>query len=76
MRTPLVVMAVLGVLLLGIDLAFGEGGGGSPGAREPTTAPVATIARRVEGLGDLRYDRIPVPPRVTGAQARRDGHED
>jgi hypothetical protein len=76
MRTPLVVIAVLGVLLLGIDLAFGEGGGGSPGAREPATAPVATIARRVEGLRDLRYHRIPVPQRVTGAQARRDGLED
>ncbi len=76
MRTPLVVIAVLGVLLLGIDLAFGEGGDGSPGAREPATAPVATIARRVEGLRDLRYRRIPVPQRVTGAQARRDGLKD
>jgi hypothetical protein len=76
MRTPLVVMAVLGVLLLGIDMAFGEGGGKSSGAREPATAPVATIARRVEGLRDLRYRRIPVPQRVTGAQARRDGLED
>jgi hypothetical protein len=76
MRTPLVVMAVLGVLLLGIDLAFGEGGGGSSATREPATAPVATIAHRVEGLRDLRYRRVPVPQRVTGAQARRDGLRD
>ncbi|HEX4692580.1 MAG TPA: hypothetical protein VH276_17910, partial [Solirubrobacteraceae bacterium] len=76
MRTPLVVMAVLGVLLLGIDLGFGEGGGGASAAREPATAPVATIAHRVEGLRDLRYRRVPVPQRVTGAQARRDGLRD
>jgi hypothetical protein len=75
MRTPLVIMAVLGVLLLGIDLAFGEGGG-APAQRGPAVAPVATIARRVEGLRDLRYRRIPVPKRVTGAQARRDGLAD
>jgi hypothetical protein len=77
MRTPLVVMAVLGVVLLGIDLAFGEGGTSrSPQSREPATAPVATIARRVEALRDLRYRRIPLPQRVSGAQARRDGLTD
>ena len=37
---------------------------------------MATIARRVEGLRDLRYRRIPVPQRVTAAQARRDGLKD
>jgi hypothetical protein len=67
---------VLGVLLLGIDLAFGEGGDATRAQREPATASVATIARRVEGLRDLRYHRIPVPQRVTGAQARRDGLSD
>jgi hypothetical protein len=77
MRTPLVVMAVLGVALLGLDLAFGESGGSpSPRSREPAPAPVATIAHRVEALRRLRYRRIPVPQRVSGAQARRDGLAD
>jgi hypothetical protein len=76
MRTPLVVMVVLGVVLLGIDLAFGEGSSPPPRSGEPAPAAVATIARRVEDLRDLRYRRIPAPQRVSGAQARRDGLTD
>jgi hypothetical protein len=76
MRTPLAIMVVLALALLGLDLAFGEGGdgGGSSATRAP--APVATIARRVEVLRDLRYRRLPVPQRVSAAQARRDGLSD
>jgi hypothetical protein len=75
MRTPLVIMAVLALALLGLDTAFGGGGDGGAAAG-PATAPVSTIARRVEALRDLRYDRLPVPQRVSGDQARRDGLSD
>src|SRR5690349_88291 len=74
MRTPLVVIAVLGVVLLGISIATGSGSSAAP--REPATTPVATIARRVQTLRDLRYRHIPVPERVTPARARADGLED
>ncbi len=47
------------------------------GYQSPTTGTsVATIAKRVEALRGLRYDSLPKPTRVTGAQARRDGLAD
>jgi hypothetical protein len=73
MRTPLTVIAVLIVVLLGISLAVGEDDG------DPAGQPVAsvdTIARRVEGLRDLRFKQIPKPLEVDTAQARREGLED
>lgn len=81
MRIPLVVMAVLVVGLVGLDAALGHGSGGGAAVaggatREPPTAPVAVIARRVERLRGLRYVRLPRPQRVAPAQARADGVRD
>lgn len=44
--------------------------------RRDGPASVATIARRVEALRDLRYGSLPTPQRVNGAEARRDGLAD
>src|SRR5439155_20546002 len=74
MRTPLVVMAVLFVALLGLDAAFG--GGKSAERAGPRVAPVPVIARRVEAIRGLRYARLPRAQAVTPAQARRDGLAD
>jgi len=81
MRTPLTIMAVLAVLLLGLSALTGGGGGppasgtGAPAA-EGAPAPVGEIARRVERLRDLRFRSIPRPVSVTPEQARREGLED
>ena len=37
---------------------------------------VTTLARRVEALRDLRFRTLPVPVRVSGEVARREGLED
>jgi hypothetical protein len=80
MDTPFTVALVLLVLLLGVGFAFdggdaASGGKPRPPAAEPT-APVATIARRVEQIRGLHFKRPPVPAEVSPAQAQRDGLED
>jgi hypothetical protein len=77
MDTPTAVILVLLVALLGL-WGLTEGGSGSPeGAAAPVrTAPVSVIARRVEALRDLRFERVPEPVAVTPEQARREGLRD
>jgi hypothetical protein len=67
-RTPFVIIAVLVVVLVALDAAFGGGT-----ARPERLTPVADIAHRVEALRGLRYVRIPRPAAVSPAEARRDG---
>src|SRR5215210_61455 len=78
MRTPLTIIAVLGLLLLGLSvLTSGEGAEPSPAPAAPSRpAPVAQIARRVEALRGLRFRSLPRPVSVTPEQARREGLED
>jgi len=73
MRTPFVVMAVLGAALLGL-WALTDSGAQPPAP--VATAPVAVIAKRVEAIRGLRFDRVPEPVAVTPGQARREGLED
>jgi hypothetical protein len=72
MRTPLIVIAVLAVALLGLwAVAGGEDEDAPAAASRP--APVRVIAARVEELRDLRFERVPRPVPVTPAQAQREG---
>ncbi len=70
MRTPYVVMAVLFAGLLGLWFLTEED---EPPA--PEAASVDVIARRVEALRQLRFERLPEPVEVTPEQARREGLE-
>ncbi|MGH2948984.1 MAG: hypothetical protein ACRDPC_22485, partial [Solirubrobacteraceae bacterium] len=70
MRTPLTVMAVLLAALLGAAIATPEDKTPPPA---PRTAPVEVIARRVEALRELRFERVPRPERVSADQARAEG---
>jgi hypothetical protein len=72
MRTPLTVMALLGVALFGLWLVTEDGETGPA----PAAAPVPVIAERVEALRDLRFEQMPRPVTVTAEQARREGLED
>jgi hypothetical protein len=72
MRTPLTVMAVLFVALLGLWYLTEDE---EEPARAPAAAPVDVIARRVEALRRLRFERLPEPVQVTAEQARREGLE-
>lgn len=69
-RTPFVVIGLLIAVLIAIGIVTDKSTG------RPARTPVATISRRVETLRGLRYDRIPVPQRVTPAQATHDGLAD
>jgi hypothetical protein len=73
MRTPLTVVAVLVVVVLGIALVARDDDGGASG---PPAAAVDTIAHRVERLRDLRFKEIPKPLEVDPEQARREGLAD
>lgn len=73
MHTPLTVIAVLLLALLGVSFVAGERDQDEAG---PPVAPVEVIADRVQALRDLRFDRVPEPQRVTGEQARREGLEE
>jgi hypothetical protein len=64
------VIAVLLAALLAVAFVVGED---EEEPARPELAPVATIARRVEALRDLRFERVPVPEAVTPEQARREG---
>ena len=66
MRTPLVIIAVLIVVLLGISIVFEDED--APAA--PPAAPLSVIAHRVEDLRDLKFKELPKPVEVTGAQAK------
>jgi hypothetical protein len=68
---PYVVMAVLAAALLGLWFATDEDE--QQTARAPQTAPLEVIARRVEALRDLRFERIPRAERISPEQARRQG---
>ena len=72
MGTPLAVMLVLLALLLGLGFAFDDGGE----AASAPPADIPAVARRVEQLRGLRFERVPVPQQVTPAQAQREGLED
>jgi hypothetical protein len=71
-------MAVLLALLVALALATdaGDDDGGGDAAATPRTAPVEVIARRVESLRELDFDRLPRPERVSPEQSRRDGLEE
>lgn len=73
MRTPLTVIAVLIVVVVGIALVARDDDDGATGA---PAAAVEVIARRVEGLRDLRFKEIPKPLEVDPEQARREGLAD
>jgi hypothetical protein len=66
-------MAVLAAGLLGLWFVT-EDDGEAPAA--PAAAPVDVIARRVEALRDLRFERVPPAEPVTPAQAQREGLQD
>lgn len=70
MRTPFAVMAVLLAGLLGLWFLTEDEEQPAPAA-----APVDVIARRVEALRRLRFERLPRPVTVTPEQARREGLE-
>src|SRR4051794_2559950 len=74
MRTPLVVMVVLGVALLGLWAVTDDGGSATAKADRP--APVRVIAKRVEALRGLRYATIPKAVAVTPRQAEKEGLAD
>src|SRR3954451_794368 len=73
MGTPMAVILVVLVLLVGLSVATGwdddEGGAKPASAR---SAPIRTIEARVERLRDLRFTSPPVPQTVSPAQARRE----
>ena len=71
MRTPLIVMAVLGVALYGLWLVTED-----DGTDPAPAAAIPVIAERVEALRDLRFEQIPRPVTVTPEQARREGLSD
>jgi hypothetical protein len=73
MRTPLAIMAVLAVALLGLDALVG-GDSGSPSAER--VAPVGTIAQRVETIRGLRFDTVPRAVAVSPEHAREEGLAD
>ena len=67
-------MLIIGVLLaVLVPLGFATDDGPQDA---PATTPVATIARRVQALRGLRFDRLPEPVRVSADQAQREGLAD
>ena len=74
MRTPFAVIAVLLVVLLGVDWA--TSGGEDKAPAQPAAAPVSVIAHRVELLRDLPFRQLPTPVPVTAARARQEGLHD
>jgi hypothetical protein len=70
-RLPFAIIAVLLAVLVPLGFLT-EDDEGQPASG----APVATIARRVEAIRDLRFRTRPTPVRVSPATARREGLED
>jgi hypothetical protein len=75
MRTPLAVIAVLFVVLLGISIAFEDEDAPGAAAERPA-APVDEIAHRVEALRHLRFKELPNPVTVTPAKAKDEALDD
>jgi hypothetical protein len=74
-RTIAVVMAALVAVLAAIGLLTGdsdESSGSSSSASSGSRPPIAAIARRVERIRGLRFERLPPVRRVTAAQAREE----
>jgi hypothetical protein len=76
MRTPLVIMAVLGVALYAVWAVTGSGSEPAPPPPLPKAAPISVIAQRVEKIRGLRFEQLPEPVAVTAAQAEKEGLED
>jgi hypothetical protein len=78
MRLPFVVIvAMLAVLVpVGFATESGKSGESEESDAPPASAPVATIAARVEALRGLDFKTPPVPVRVTAEQTRKDGLAD
>jgi hypothetical protein len=75
MRTPFVVMAVLGAALYGL-WALTSTPEPAPSSPPPPRAPISVIAQRVERIRGLKFDRLPEPVEVTPRQARDEGLAD
>jgi hypothetical protein len=71
-RLPLAIIGVLLAILVPVGFATDK----RPDAAAAPTAPVATIARRVEAIRGLRYRSVPKPLRISAVQARREGAAD
>ncbi len=73
---PLAICAVLIALLLGLGFALEDGEEGRVTAAGHRVAPLETIARRVERIRRLRFEKLPEPRVVSAATARREGLAD
>ncbi len=71
MSSPLGIVVALLVVLTVVGFATHEEPAAAP---EPT--PLAEIARRVEALRGVKFERVPDPVTVTSAQARAEGLDD
>ena len=68
------VLAALVAVLAAIGLVTGNDEGDEGGGRaRPAAPPIASIARGVERVRQLRFDHLPRVQHVTGAQARAAG---
>src|SRR4051794_10218155 len=78
--SPEAVIVVLLVLLAAAGIAFGGGAASSSDSAsagaEAARARVAPIARRVEAIRGLRFNRLPDPLIVSSSQARKDALSD
>lgn len=72
-RTIAVVMAALIAVLAAIGLLTGANDGDQETAEGGSEPSVAAVARRVERIRELRFDRLPPVRQVTKAQARTEG---
>ncbi|MDP9136471.1 MAG: hypothetical protein M3N56_16775, partial [Actinomycetota bacterium] len=72
MRLPLTIIAVLIAALMGLWALTED----EEGVAAPAAAPVDVIARRVEALRSLRFERLPEPVTVSSRQAEREGLAD
>jgi hypothetical protein len=75
MRTPLAVIAVLFVALIGVSIAFEEEDTPAAPAERPA-ASLDVIAHRVEEIRGLRFKQMPDPVEVTPRQARTEALAD
>ncbi len=69
-------LAVLVALVVGMLLTGGGGDDDATAAASRPAAPLAVVAKRVEAIRRLRFERRPAPVTVTAAQAREEGLAD